>query len=173
LKDLETRIQRHNANPPIDLSNEGAVLAYNAEADYYNSLAAQLHGKLNSVNVPYTPATAANKAEMPSWTQPAPEPPAHQGWQPSQQVQDVLKQIDEGKWPQSANAPGTRGGRPYKNLDQHLPTEDSAGNPITYQEWDVDPKVPDQIRSNQRIVTGSDGSAWYTSDHYETFQRLR
>ena len=86
---------------------------------------------------------------------------------------DVLKQIDEGKWPQAANAPGTRGGSSFENRDGHLPTTDGSGKPITYKEWDVDPKLPDQNRVGGRIVTASDGSAWYAPDHYATFQRLR
>jgi ribonuclease T1 len=59
------------------------------------------------------------------------------------------------------------------NGDEHLPPTDGSGKPITYQEWDVNPKVPGQDRGNERIVTGSDGSAWYSPDHYQTFQRLR
>jgi ribonuclease T1 len=55
----------------------------------------------------------------------------------------------------------------------YLPTTDASGKPITYQEWDANPKVPAQSRDDERIVTGSDGSAWYTPDHYKTFQRLR
>jgi guanyl-specific ribonuclease Sa len=149
------------------------VLDYNAEADYYNSWAAQLHGKLDFSNTPYTPATTAKTAETPSWTQPAPQQPVPQGPQPPQQAQNVLKQIDEGKWPQAANAPGTKGGRPYENENEHLPTTDASGKPITYQEWDANPKVPAQSRDDERIVTVSDGSAWYTPDHYKTFQRLR
>jgi guanyl-specific ribonuclease Sa len=172
LKDLERLIQQHNSHPP-DPSNWGAVESYNSEADYYNAWAAQLYGKLDSWNTQYTPASPAKTANTPSWTQPAPQQPVHQGPQVPQKTQDVLKQIDEGKWPQAANAPGTRGGRPYRNGDGHLPTTDVSGKPITYQEWDVNPKVPGQDRGDERIVTGSDGSAWYTSDHYGTFQRLR
>ncbi|MGO8967782.1 MAG: ribonuclease domain-containing protein [Mycobacterium sp.] len=66
-----------------------------------------------------------------------------------------------------------RGGSSYENRDGNLPTTDGSGKPITYQEWDVNPKAPGQNRGNERIVTGSDGSAWYTPDHYGTFQRLR
>jgi len=39
--------------------------------------------------------------------------------------------------------------------------------------WDVNPKVPNLDRGLERIVTGSDGSAWYTTDHYHTFHRIR
>ena len=94
-----------------------------------------------------------------------------------QNVQDTLNQIDAGKWPGSANAPGTKGGANFRNVTpdgQHpLPTTDASGRPITYQEWDVNPRVASQDRDAERIITGSDGSAWYTTDHYHTFHRIR
>ncbi|MUL47949.1 hypothetical protein FZI85_11720 [Mycobacterium sp. CBMA293] len=95
-----------------------------------------------------------------------------------QNAQDTLDQVDAGKWPQSANAPGTKGGRPYENdpppgEGQKLPTEDGSGRTITYREWDVNPRKPGEDRDSERIVTGSDGSAWYTNNHYGTFQRMR
>lgn len=101
LKDLETRIQQHNANPP-DSSNYGAVAAYNAEADYYNACAAQLRGVLDGAQVQYTPATTAKTAEIPSWTQPAPpstQPKAPGSQQPTAPIgpslQQQAKQIGE------------------------------------------------------------------------------
>lgn len=94
-----------------------------------------------------------------------------------QNAQDTLNQIDAGKWPGSANAPGTSGGGNFRNVtpngQQPLPTMDASGMPITYQEWDVNPRAPDAGRDAERIITGSDGSAWYTTDHYRTFHRIR
>jgi hypothetical protein len=92
-------------------------------------------------------------------------------------LRDTLQQIDAGKWPGSAKAPGTKGGSPFRNAPPGkpppLPTTDSSGKPITYTEWDVNPRSPDLKRDDERIVTGSDGSAWYTDDHYGTFRRVR
>jgi hypothetical protein len=93
-------------------------------------------------------------------------------------ARDVLQQIDAGKWPGSAGAPGTKGGSVFENTPPPgrpplLPTTDASGKPITYQEWDVNPKVPGQGRDEERIITGSDGSAWYTNDHYGTVHRMR
>ncbi|WP_241523556.1 ribonuclease domain-containing protein [Mycobacterium sp. IEC1808] len=149
--------------------------AYNQEAWTYNAWKAQLENQLKSSNAEYTPPKDAVRTDIPSWTQPAPEqphPPAGQTQIP-QNVQNTLNQIDAGKWPQSANAPGTRGGWPFENDGNPLPTTDASGKPITYQEWDVNPKAPGQARDDERIVTGSDGSAWYTNDHYGTFRRIR
>lgn len=86
---------------------------------------------------------------------------------------DTLREIDAGRWPDSANAPGTKGGDRWMNRAGTLAAKDGAGKPITYQEWDVNPKQRGRSRDAERIVTGSDGSAWYTGDHYETFTRMR
>lgn len=59
------------------------------------------------------------------------------------------------------------------NRGGDLPAADASGKPIIYQEWDVNPKQPGRSRDAERIVTGSDGSAWYTGDHYKTFTRMR
>ncbi|WP_433491729.1 ribonuclease domain-containing protein [Nocardia grenadensis] len=85
----------------------------------------------------------------------------------------TLVEIDAGRWPDSANAPGTKGGVPFGNREGRLPAADSAGKAVRYQEWDVNPKKPGQSRDAERIVTGSDGSAWYTGDHYDSFTRMR
>ena len=85
----------------------------------------------------------------------------------------TLEFIDAGDWPDAADAPGTKGGQSWRNRDGDLPRQDSSGTPITYREWDVNPKQRGQSRDAERIVTGSDGSAWYTADHYDSFERMR
>ncbi|MFG1782024.1 ribonuclease domain-containing protein [Rhodococcus oryzae] len=85
----------------------------------------------------------------------------------------TLQKIDEGTWPDSAGAPGTKGGDRFGNRERQLPTTDASGRAVGYREWDVNPKQRGKPRDAQRIVTGSDGSAWYTGDHYTTFVRMR
>ncbi len=46
-------------------------------------------------------------------------------------------------------------------------------NGQTYQEWDVNPVVADQGRDAERVVTGSDGKDYYSSDHYKNFTLIR
>ena len=68
--------------------------------------------------------------------------------------------------------PGFRGGGPFTNdpaRGQLLPQTTSDGTTITYQEWDVNPFVSNPLRGLERIVTGSDSRAYYTSTHYENF----
>jgi guanyl-specific ribonuclease Sa len=88
-------------------------------------------------------------------------------------VTTVLKHIDTSHKPPD----GYEGGRKFHNEgqggEQRLPQKDKEGNAISYQEWDVNPKVQGVNRGAERLVTGSDGSAYYTSDHYRTFTKVR
>lgn len=68
---------------------------------------------------------------------------------------------------------GYVGGRHFGNYEHNLPERDAAGNKIEYQEWDIQPKIEGKNRGAQRIVTGSDGSAWYTADHYQSFTEIK
>ncbi len=65
--------------------------------------------------------------------------------------------------------PGYVGGRPFGNYEGNLPAYDSEGNPISYREYDVNPYQQGVNRGAERIVVGSNGSAFYTNDHYTTF----
>ncbi len=68
---------------------------------------------------------------------------------------------------------GFVGGRKFGNYENLLPKKDAAGNSISYQEWDVNAKVEGKNRGTQRLVTGSDGRAWYTADHYKSFSEVK
>lgn len=81
---------------------------------------------------------------------------------------DVLSFVrDHGQAPD-----GFVGGRTFQNREKQLPQKTAAGQKISYREWDVHEKIPGQNRGAERLVTGSDGSAWYTKDHYQTFLRI-
>lgn len=85
---------------------------------------------------------------------------------------DTLKTIqDTGKAPA-----GFKGGSTFANDGraggQVLPKTDAAGNPVTYKEWDVNPYQKGLNRGAERIVTCSDGQAYYTTDHYKTFNPM-
>jgi guanyl-specific ribonuclease Sa len=69
--------------------------------------------------------------------------------------------------------PGTAAGSKYLNKDGKLPTMDSAGNSMTYKEFDVNNKLPNANRDAQRFLKGSDGSIYYTDDHYSTFIKIK
>jgi ribonuclease T1 len=84
-------------------------------------------------------------------------------------VYEVLKYIKANHHPM----PGYVGGTVFSNREKILPQDDSLGNPITHQEWDVNPKIQGQNRGTERIVTGSDQRSWYTNDHYQTFTEIK
>ena len=64
----------------------------------------------------------------------------------------------------------------FKNKELVLPTKDKNGNPITYKEYDVEPpkRAPDgKSNRDAKRVIGSDGSKYYSNDHYETFIEIK
>jgi RHS repeat-associated protein len=65
--------------------------------------------------------------------------------------------------------PGYMGGDTFYNNEGLLPAFDLGGNPISYREYDVSPYQKGVNRGGERIVVGSNGSAYYTDDHYTTF----
>jgi RHS repeat-associated protein len=85
-------------------------------------------------------------------------------------ITNTLQSIDAtGK-----NLPNQAGGQTFQNRDGKLPSSDANGNSITYKEWDTEAsKQLGNARSGERIVTGSDGSAYLTADHYQTFTQIR
>ena len=83
-----------------------------------------------------------------------------------QKVYEVLKYVKENN-----TAPeGYVGGRKFGNYEKLLPQKDENGRRINYQEWDVNPKQKGRNRGAERLVTGSDGRAYYTKNHYKSFQ---
>jgi guanyl-specific ribonuclease Sa len=74
--------------------------------------------------------------------------------------------------------PGTKkGGGAFDNDGrgggQVLPKKDANGKPITYKEYDVNPTAAGKTRDAERMVVGSDGRTYHTSDHYKTFTEIK
>lgn len=70
--------------------------------------------------------------------------------------------------PGSSKAGGT-----WKNKKGQLPTKTEDGSDITYKEYDAQPSDDSGNRGTQRFVRGSDGSVYYTDDHYKTFYKVK
>jgi hypothetical protein len=64
------------------------------------------------------------------------------------------------------------GGDEFENKFNDLPTFGSSGSPITLNEYDRHPYTPVMPRGTERIVIGTDGSRYFTDDHYKTFTRF-
>ena len=84
----------------------------------------------------------------------------------------VLKVLEYIKKNNEAPA-GYVGGRTFQNRERILATKDANGSKIKYQEWDVNPKKQGKNRGAERLITGSDGRAWYTEDHYQSFVEVK
>ncbi|HJZ92780.1 MAG TPA: dienelactone hydrolase family protein [Gemmataceae bacterium] len=84
-------------------------------------------------------------------------------------VHKVLEYVDKHGEPMA----GYEGGRTFGNFERRLPQTDDKGRRIKYREWDVNPLRAGVNRGPERLVTGSDGSAHYTDDHYSTFKKVR
>ncbi|MEP7323369.1 MAG: ribonuclease domain-containing protein [Saprospiraceae bacterium] len=85
-----------------------------------------------------------------------------------QKVRDILSYIKA-----HHRAPdGNVGGRVFSNREKLLPIQDEQHHVITYQEWDVNPKIQNQNRDAERIITGSNGRSWYSDDHYKSFTEI-
>lgn len=65
------------------------------------------------------------------------------------------------------------GGRIFQNRENKLKRYDDKGYKIIYKEWDVHPKIKGVNRGAERLITGSDQSAYYTKDHYNSFIQIR
>lgn len=59
-------------------------------------------------------------------------------------------------------------GSVFENREKRLPANDRG----YYREW-VHPTPELSGPGPQRVVTGADGEAYYTPDHYRTFHRIR
>ncbi|MBL7788980.1 MAG: hypothetical protein JNL75_04010 [Chitinophagales bacterium] len=95
--------------------------------------------------------TGANKSEVPAY------------------VLETLEYILEHNEAPS----GYVGGRTFQNRERLLPQTSNSGQKYTYREWDVHPKVQGQNRGAERLVTSNEQDAYYTSDHYRSFQKIK
>jgi guanyl-specific ribonuclease Sa len=139
-------------------------------------LAGLLLAKLLFVNnrtaVPVTTNTQTqqnNRENKNSNTNPAKEYPVAANQNIPAKVYVVLKFIKENNHAMNHYV----GGRVFTNREKVLPETSGNGDPIRYQEWDVNPKIEGQNRGTERICTGSDGRSWYTNNHYQSFTEIK
>ena len=66
---------------------------------------------------------------------------------------------------------GYKGGKVYEN-EPVIPGAQKLPEGVTYKEYDIYPKIKGEIRSEERLVIGDDGSVWYTQNHYHSFIRI-
>ena len=91
-----------------------------------------------------------------------------------QNVQDAYNNYSKNNWAgkYSGQTPKTKAGGKYQNRNGALPTQTNSGDQITYREYDVNNCPDNAKRDSHRFVVGSDGSVYYTFDHYKTFIKI-
>jgi len=90
-------------------------------------------------------------------------------------VQHSFRQYDQHGWRGNVSGQqgtGTASGGAGHNKNSTLPKFDMRGNPIGYREFDVNIRTG-AGRDTQRFVIGSDGSIFFTNDHYRSFMQIR
>jgi guanyl-specific ribonuclease Sa len=95
-----------------------------------------------------------------------------------QKVIDAYQKYDSVNWsgnfPWHQNQATRAGGAYYNRSTPKLPDLDRKGNPLTYQEFDVNDKAPTaKTRDAERFVRGNDCSVWYTDTHYKSWIRIK
>ncbi len=95
-----------------------------------------------------------------------------------QGVDKIIQHINKNAGSQNPSAiQGYKGGGQWMNDGRQgsytLPRQTSSGQNIVYREWDIKPSAPNTSRGSQRVVSGNDGSVWYTEDHYMSFVKLQ
>ena len=110
-------------------------------------------------------------AKPPAKDAPPVKPPAAKPVPPGipEKVLKVLAYVDKN----GKAMDGYEGGRNFGNFERLLPQTDGKGQRVKYREWDVNPRRPGVNRGAERMITGSDNHAYYTSDHYKSFKKIR
>lgn len=90
-------------------------------------------------------------------------------------VKEYYNRYENDNWETTSNdlVGGMKAGKKYKNKSKVLPTKDSDGESISYKEYDAEYSNEDGNRGTKRFVRGSDGSTYYTDDHYKTFRKVQ
>jgi len=94
-------------------------------------------------------------------------------WQIPRAAWTTLEYVKRTGQPPPNQVGGRRFGNYGRGGEQKLPVRGAQGWRIDYREWDIHPRQPGRNRGPERLVTGSDGRAWYSADHYCTFTEMR
>lgn len=130
----------------------------------------------NNAQSPNTAQTGQNKQNTPSETSKGNRqsdsntpPNASTDTRIPAKVYRVLEYVRQNNAPMD----GYVGGRNFGNFERRLPQKGSDGRKLKFQEWDVNPKKNGKNRGVERLITASNGQAWFTNDHYATFIEIK
>lgn len=88
-------------------------------------------------------------------------------------AQEVIEHAKNKNGATKKNYKGNRGfDNDGRDGTQILPKTDANGNPVTYTEYDIHPHQKGVNRGDERVVMGTDGSSYYTDNHYYYFIKI-
>lgn len=105
-----------------------------------------------------TSASVRHSAEKPAAV-------SHFNLEEQQAIESTLNYIDSGTVPPEPLS--RKWGANFNNYEQKLPSN------VSYREYRVSPAPGINGAGPRRIVVSSNGAVYYTSDHYESFKRIR
>ena len=92
----------------------------------------------------------------------------------SEHEKNMFQKYEKSGWNGQVSGGPSHAGGTFKNDGSRnsaiLPTENKNGK-ITYKEFDINQTTTG--RDSYRFIKGSDGSVYYTNDHYKTFTRIK
>lgn len=94
-------------------------------------------------------------------------------------AQEYYNRYENDNWETTSNdlEGKTNAGKTYRNEpkkgETKLPEKTQDGKDITYKEFDAETTPNGSQRGSKRFVHGSDGSTYYTDDHYKTFRKVQ
>ena len=92
----------------------------------------------------------------------------------SEHEKNMFQKYEKSGWNGQVSGGPSHAGGTFKNDGSRnsaiLPTENKNGK-ITYKKFDINQTTTG--RDSSRFIKGSDGSVYYTNDHYKTFTRIK
>ena len=92
----------------------------------------------------------------------------------SEHEKNMFQKYEKSGWNGQVSGGPSHAGGTFKNDGSGnsaiLPTENKNGK-ITYKKFDINQTTTG--RDSSRFIKGSDGSVYYTNDHYKTFTRIK
>ena len=92
----------------------------------------------------------------------------------SEHEKNMFQKYEKSGWNGQVSGGLSHAGGTFKNDGSGnsaiLPTENKNGK-ITYKKFDINQTTTG--RDSSRFIKGSDGSVYYTNDHYKTFTRIK
>lgn len=84
---------------------------------------------------------------------------------------DILERIKKngGRPPGGYIKPSIFRNIPQESGEKKIPNPNKK---VEYVRYDIDPTYWDSKRGEERIIIGTDGSVWYTPDHYKSWFRM-